>query len=425
MARGVGAFAQGLVTGFTQGKKAQREQELHELQVAKLRDDKAMAEEMKQARANMEPVHGFEVVTPTGERATFADEAAAKEAATSMDGAEIRPRFMVGDQVFDSEDQAEAAAEMFNAPAAKARRQAEVALKYNRPDVAQAHQQAYKSMIDSNRYESQQRFLDARNAGDLDAVATVLNGNMRTQGVQTELSQDAQGNVVQRWMRNGQVVGERAVPADQFWEQAAMRLSEAPDNMFEHVKFREGMRRDRRDADLAERKFGLDVENTRNTMANRDAGTAQGWARVGQGAQGLSLRQQELEFDRQRQLYPAPSAVNTVDPATGMGQVSFVGQQGQYTPGRGITWTPREPATVPLPGQPMSTYNTMNRPTANDGLPGVGPASVWDGWDASSAGALRDYNDSRAPRPAPGTPIPGGGIRMPDGSVRGRIERPQ
>lgn len=348
MARGAGAFAQGLVQGFVQGKKLQQEQERHELEMARLREDRALAEEMKQARADVKPAKAFEVVAPTGERQMFADEAAAKEAATAMEGADILPFFMVGEQRFDSQEQAQAAAEMMNSPAAKARRQAETALKFNRPELARQHQEAWKAMIQANRYETNQRFLEARGARDYDAVAAVLNGNGRVRGIQVELAPDGRGNVVQRWLRNGEVVGERVVPEDTFWDQAALQLSEAPDNMFEHVKFREGLRQRAWDERMQERRFDHQVRTD----------TAQ----LGIAGGNLALRGQELEFNRAKALNPQPAAIQTVDPITGQGQVTFVSQQGVYEPGRGLQWAPQVSQPQSVGGMPASTYNMLNRP---------------------------------------------------------------
>lgn len=426
MARGAGAFAEGLMTGFVQGKKLKQEQERHELEMAKAREDKALAEEMKQARANMEPAEGFEVVSPTGERMIYADEASAKEAAAALEGAQLRRQFTVGQQTFDDPEAAQAAAEALNSPAAKARRQAEVALKYNRPDMALAHQQAYRSMIEANRYDSQQRLIDARSSGDLDSVEAVLNGNMRTQGMRVELRPDGQGNVVQRWFRGDQPLRERVVPQDAFWDEAELTLSKAPDTLFEHLKFREGMRRDARDADLAERKFGLDAANTQNAMANRNAGTAQGWERINQQQQELGLRQA-------MSLNPAPGLIQTVDPMTGMGQVTFVGQQGQYTPGQGLQWNPQVSQPMPLPGQPASTFNTMNRPQSDPfaglGVPtgprlgeGLTPEQIQAlGAELSKANASRGATnpDNRLQPPSGGLgPSVSGTITYPPGDPR-------
>lgn len=282
MARGLGAFAEGLMTGFTTGKKNQREEEEYQLRMAKLKDERAMAEEFKAVDAQSKPAEGFVLVTADGSRTVFADKKMAEEAKAAMGGdAKLEQKFIVAGQQFDTAEAADIAAEAANAPAAKLRKRADIALKYNRPDVADAYTKSYQNMIEANRRDMQETFLQAQQTGDYSSVLDAYNKRLPN-GATAEMVPNEQGGMTLQVTRGGKVVTQKPFASpDEFWTTMGQQIATTPDNMLETWKTRES---------LAAQKRGLDIQER-----SADANIRQGDERLAQSAKGLTLQERQVD----------------------------------------------------------------------------------------------------------------------------------
>lgn len=283
MARGIESFAAGLVTGYTQGKRSQREQELHDLQVAKLKDERAMAEEMKATEGNVKATEGFVITAPDGTRTIFADEAAAKEARAATGGdLQMERKFLVAGQQFDSQEQADDAADAANAPAARMRRQADVARKYGRPDVATSLMQSYKAEVDANRQIAFDNFNQLRQSGDIDGIMKMVNGRRGAKGEASVVQTEDGGVALQTTVNGKPYVGQSFSNMNDLLDGIGNQISATPDNYFER-----GM--SQKNFGLAQDKFTHQKEVDTEQLANAKSG-------LGLQAQGLALRGQELKL---------------------------------------------------------------------------------------------------------------------------------
>lgn len=283
MAKGLGAFATGLLTGYTTGKKAQEDKEERELRMAKLKDERAMAEEFKALDSETKPSEGYVLTTPDGTRTVFADKKMAEEARAAFGGdSQLEAKFIVGGQQYDTPEAAEDAAAAANAPAAKLRKRADIALKYNRPDVADAYTKNYQNILEANRRDMQEQFLQAQATGDYDTVLNSVNARLRKSGAQASLVPNEQGGMTYQIVKNGQVVSAKPFANPQeFWDTMGQQVAQTPDNMLETWKVREGLKQQKRSLDIQEK--------------GTDANIRQGDARLAQGARGLDIQERQVD----------------------------------------------------------------------------------------------------------------------------------
>lgn len=289
MARGGGLtnFATGFLNAYVTAKDQQRKQELHELQVAKLRDERAMNEEFKTLDQNSKPVEGYVVQGPDGTRSVYADEDLARKAqAASGEGSVLQQTFLVNGQQFGSREEADQAAEEANAPAVKLRQRAEIALKYNRPDLADAYQKNYSSMIEANRRDMQEQFIMAQQAGDYNSILGHINQRLKRSGMEAQLTPNEQGGLTYTITRNGQVVQERPFKTQaEFWDSMGQQIMQTPDNMLETWKTREGLK-------LQERQVVAQEKSSDATVRTADANVRKTDAEIKEMPARLAIAQQ-------------------------------------------------------------------------------------------------------------------------------------
>lgn len=293
MARGWGSFATGLVTGYTSGKKAQQQQELHDLQVAKLKDERALADELKSIDSQAKPSEGFVLTTPDGEHQVFTDEKAAKEAEKAGDGAfKLEKAFIVGGQQYASKEEADQAADTANLPAVKMRMRAEAAMKHGQPVLAGQYGQAYKSLVDANRQITFDKYNEMRQSGDVDGILHMINSRPGSKGQVSIIGTDNGGVALQTVVDGKPYIGQAFGSVNELLDGVGAQISATPDNFFER--------------NLATQRFGLDKDkfaHQQDVDAKQLANAATG---LGLQAQGLGLRRQELNDARTARNNPAP-----------------------------------------------------------------------------------------------------------------------
>lgn len=282
MAKGLGSFATGFLQGYAVFSQEKRAQEEHEVRMAKAKDERAMAAEFKNLETETKPSEGYVLVAPDGNKTVFADKQMAEEAKAAFGGeAKLESKYIVAGQQFDSPEAAEDAAAAANAPAAKLRRRAEIALKYNRPDLADAYTKNYQHVLDANRRDMQEQFLQAQATGDYETVLNSVNQRLRKNGAEASLVPNEQGGMTYQIVKNGQVVTARPFANPQeFWDTMGQQVAQTPDNMLETWRVREGLKLQKRSVDIQER--------------GTDANIRQGDARVAQGARGLDIQERQV-----------------------------------------------------------------------------------------------------------------------------------
>lgn len=285
----LGRFAEGMANGYATGMKERRAQELHDLQVSEMRAAAEMRNEIKQVGADVKPSEGFVVVAADGTRTVYTDEKMAKEAqAAQGEGAQLGKTFIAAGQQFDSPEAADEAAAAANAPAAKMRRFASVALKYNRPDVADAYMKNYQNIVETNRRDMQEQFLQAQATGDYGSVLDTVNARLRKTGAQASLVPGENGAMTYQVVKNGQVVAARPfASAQEFWDAMGQQVAQTPDNMLETWRVRETLKQGAQGLRIQEKKADSDIAN--------DA------ARVKQGERGLDIQERTADANIKHQ----------------------------------------------------------------------------------------------------------------------------
>lgn len=360
MAKGLGAlkyvghFAEGYMRGMDQVRKRKQEDEDREAEkerrglemrraqaeLEKLESDKQMRERLGRLEEDVKPTQGFVVEGPDG-RAIYADE---KTAQTHADAAGVQPRpvFIVAGKTYDDKDSASAAAESANSPAVRLRQKAAVYASYGREDLAAAAMQNYRLLLDNNRREIQQSFLNARATGDAGAVIDAYNRQLPN-GVQAELVQGQGGPMVQL-TRAGKPLGQ---PQPFNWDLMERQVMATPDNMVEIWRSSEQLK-------LQGKQVDNDTRRTDATVKETDA-------RVGLiGAQTADIPEQARDRRTQAQASATSAGAAATNAQTNQLQVTkptvsavpdakgglnFVTVP--QTPGPGGTWTLGRPQVAP------------------------------------------------------------------------------
>lgn len=324
-ASGAGSFAAGLIQGYTAVSQIRMQQEKHNIEIAKARDEQAMRAELKGVEAAVSPTAGFAVVAEDGTKTIFTDKALADEAARA-NGAQMQQVYTVGGKTFESQEQADVAAEAANAPAAKLRKRADIALKYNRPDLANDYSKSYATMLESNRRDLQESYLQSKAVGD---YASVLDGYNRRlpNGLHAEMVTNDQGGLTLSVTRNGQPITQKQfTTADDFWSMMDQTIAQTPDNMLETWKTRESLATQKRGLDIQERKAEADIASDKRRLDQGDRGLVlQGrkleadikndQVRNNISAAGVATQQAELGL--RRELATRPDVVSGVNPVNG------------------------------------------------------------------------------------------------------------
>lgn len=244
------------------------------------RENQAMKEEFKKIGEDVKPTKGFVVTGPDGAATTYADEKMARDAAGALEGSTLDSKFIVGGQLVDNEDDAKTAAAAMNSPAARLRRQSETALRYNRPDLAEAYQKNYAQVMAANRAEMLDAFNQAALTGNVGAVVDQYNKRLPN-GINTELTQGADGALTMNVLKGGKVVNtQQFANTGDFFQKMTPMIAATPDNMVELWSKQEGLKQQAKDNARADKKLEHDITTDQ--------------ARLAQGDRGLGLQEQQV-----------------------------------------------------------------------------------------------------------------------------------
>lgn len=232
----------------------------------------AMKDEFKKLDEPVKPSKGFVVTGPDGASSIYADEKMAREAADSLAGSQLDSKYLVAGKQFDTEEDAATGAAAMNSPAAKLRQRSEIALKYNRPDLAEAYQRNYKQQMDANRAEMQQAFNQAAMTGDVNAVVDQYNKRLPN-GVNTELVPNEDGSLTLNIKKGNTVYQQRPFAStNDFFEKMTPLMAATPDNMVELWSKQEGLKQQAKENARADRKLDHDITSDNRRLAQGDTG---------------------------------------------------------------------------------------------------------------------------------------------------------
>lgn len=311
--RGLGKFAEGLANGYATGLKNRREQEEHDLRMSRARDDQAMNAEIKKiADMKVAPTAVFVVTGADGNSMTFGDAQAAASAAESTPGAKVAQRVQVGTKQFDDMDDAKDAVEAMNSPMAKTRMAAEIALKYNRPDVHDAHMKAYTMAKEANRADMMETVNAAEIAGKPEMALDAYNKRLPN-GMKAEMTPD--GTAIQI-TKKGQPVGAPTPIGSpkEFFDKIKTQIATTPDNYLEVWKHTSGLEVSNKQLGLREREVtsqektsAVGVKKTEAEIANipvenalkaRQVGASETSAAASMAGVGVSKARVDLEREQ-------------------------------------------------------------------------------------------------------------------------------
>ena len=291
MASKSSAFASGFMGAYSTVSRGMREQERWDLEKAKLQEEAAMNAELKEAGKDVKPAEGFIVTGADGTKSMFADEAAATKALHAMgDGATMANTFIVNGQAFQDKDAAQGAADAANTPGARLRARADIALKYNKPELADAYQKNYRNLMEANRRDMQEKFLQARQDNNVGAVLDNINARLAKSGQQAALVPTDNGYVYQI-SRGDQIMSATPVEnMDKFWDTMHQHVMDTPDNLLESWKVRRGL-------EQQDRIIGQGDKRVENDTRKTDADIEASQARTRQGDAQLQLSSRKLDAD--------------------------------------------------------------------------------------------------------------------------------
>lgn len=371
MSRKLESFAAGLLTGYANGKMGEKKRLAEEermqleaenmrlrneqmgLEVTKAQDEKALRAELKGIDAAVKPTEAYILQTPQGNVVyndrQLADAAAGELGAES--GARVTDAFIVNGRPYATSDEASSAAEALNSPAARNRRRAEVAMKYNQPQLAQQFTQAYQAEVEANRAEMMDVFNRAKATGDLNAAAEVYNSRMARNG-QVRLSMGDDGQVVAERLQGDKVIGTRPMGTpEQFWEQTGQMVMATPANALELWKSQKGLALQERQVATQERTGAAQVRVADANVAKTNMETAQMPAELGLKAQqvqasliGAGAAASNAQTQRMHLTQPKVSAVPDAQ-----GNLSFVQVPQEYNATTG-SWGLQAPQVQSVPG---------------------------------------------------------------------------
>lgn len=275
--KAIGSFAQGYADEKRRMVEDARKKELHDLQVQRMRDEKSMTEEIKRlGEVKVKPSEAFVVVGADGTRTVYADPKQAHDAASMTEGAQVQKKILVGDKQFDDPEDAGNAAEALNSPLAKSRMAAQVALKYNRPDVFEAHMKSYKIGVEANRSDMLETLMAAQAAGDPTPALEAYNKRLPN-GKTAELVKGADGALALQVMQKGQPVGEpRPVGTlDNFFKSAIEFVNTTPENSLEVWKHKSSLDMQAKGLELQGIQVGIQGRVADSGIKKTDAEVAQ------------------------------------------------------------------------------------------------------------------------------------------------------
>lgn len=189
MASGLDAFAQGLVGGYITGKKLRMAQEMHDAQMKEIKRKNDMQDALKVASADVKPTQVYTVTDPTGATSTYADKAAADEAAKGYGkGANVTAGFSVAGQTYTDKAAADKAAALQNVPLMKMKRQMAVAESFGDPQLAAAYSSAAEGERKAGQAALYNDIQQARLEGNPQAVIDEYNSTHAAGGNRLSLA---------------------------------------------------------------------------------------------------------------------------------------------------------------------------------------------------------------------------------------------
>lgn len=320
-----GSFAAGLVGGFVKGKQMRQQQELHDAQMAKLADEKAMREDLKAASADVSPQSQFVITAADGSQMTTDTEKSAGKIAEGMDGAKISQVYTVGDQKFDTQDAADKAAFMANDPVNRGQRMAAIYNRYGHPDQAMSVMQGVNAMQDMRANESFSNINRQIASGDYAGLSKTYGALANDPSIKITSGTDGSFLVTRTGENGTPVLMHSYANADDFRAAAAGALERSPKEALSQYWLK--------------RNFDATQDYRNKSLQNQAAG-------IGIQGQGLALRQQELGLKQ----HEMDKSDNPVTYQTGLGASGNVA----ITPVQ-RHWDPATKSFTTVIGAPMDT----------------------------------------------------------------------
>lgn len=318
----IGAFAQGLMTGYSTGTQIKQKREMHDMMMEDRQEERDMREAFKKIEAHQDVEEFFTVPGGEGADLVFDNPADALAAAEGVE-ANVSSRFRVAGEHYNTRFEAEQAQDYMNSPAARAKMMAEVAMSFGRPETAEKLYSLQQTMLDANRRQLQHTFLQARQNNDLDGVLNYMNHQQGPNGTRRSLVRDDTGApILVTANAQGEVVDQQPFESSNaLWDYLGADVAATPDTMLSAIN--------------SERQLALQ----RDTLAwNKQADQA----RIGIAAGQLGVAQSNLnlshqKFEHEQSQWRAPSVTTGMDPETGNQTVTHSGlvlnrETGEYEP---------------------------------------------------------------------------------------------
>lgn len=409
MARGMGAFAEGLFRGYTVGQQMERAQEKHDLEVAEREEKKAFRDELKKANEDLSVAEQFSVTAPDGTTQMFDNQDdALKVLMEGGDGFHLSHSFAVGDETFDNEDAAQYALRRANSDIGKMTRQAAVAMKYGQPQMAAQIASAADQIRASRGGALADMALTYKQSGNIDGLLNMFDQQAGDGGKARVVEQDGQFMIVRNiGGRDVPVMSQPAGSVGELFDLAALGFTTNYQNIVDIWKFEKG--------------FGLQEraqkERERSNLVSE--GLSAGNLAVNQAR--LGMQQTKHKWEQEDRNNPRPDVRYGYDEGTGR-VVPFTTSQSRQ-PGGG--W-----ATTTIPGEPLpgvlgrapqgeSEFDRYMRELREGNTGGATPRNAWSGPPVDASG-LVEMNNSRGVAPAaptaPNATAPQGrfGDKIPD-----------
>lgn len=231
MATSAGSFAQGLVTGYAQGRQMKERRELHELKTAQLQEERDMREAFKQIEKDHSVDEQWAVSLDGENEVVYGNRDEALKAAG--DKGHMRSVYSVAGQQYNSMHEATQAQDILNSPAQRMGMMAQIAAEYGRPELATQFYGAQQTMLDAQRRNLQDVFLRAQQTGNLQGVLNYMNHVAGPHNAQTRIVPGEGDQVfMQQVNANGEVLSQQAFQnLDQVWQNLYQGMMTTPDNM--------------------------------------------------------------------------------------------------------------------------------------------------------------------------------------------------
>lgn len=423
--RGLAKFTEGLVNGYTAGVKSRREQEIHDAQMQKIRDEQAMTAEIKKlSETKAAASDAYTVVDADGNKTVYADAAQAHDAVALNPGAQVQRKFVVAGKQYDTPEEANVAVEAANSPLAKTRMAANIALKYNRPDIYDAHMKAYKMGVQANHDDMQQSFYEARATNDLGQLADLYNKRMPN-GVHVEFAPQEDGTVMMTTLKGDKPIGQPKPfkSADDVWTAGEEHMMKTPENALEVWKTKGGFARQDRGLELQSRSVdqqGRQIDSavkrtdaevaempTRLRLLGRQVGAQETQAQAsltGANAQVTGANAQAANAETTRLHALTPTIKEGLNAETG--NLEYTALVPSYNKDTGITFTSQ---AVPGSGLKMKPkpVDTVSAGIIGNGGGNLVPGGAAGGTKPMSAADIAAAVQAALP---PKNPAPAGGL---------------